>query len=194
MITARPLTTYTPSFQAGPPRPRPGSDGQDSTTTSPDPAGPPHPARTRTDPGTTHAWPVAPHGLAPWGTGGWPPPPPLGLSLARAIPTRKGNSGQLLVVVVLAPALSRCRHDRPVGPIDRWATDRRGAPTSRTPSPSPTLAHDLRPCRPRTSSHQRAIQRHGPTQVGCFSTVLTKPPCCYNVSSDANGVRLTWAT
>ena len=99
-------------------RPRPDSDGPDSTTTTlrsgrapipdPDSVGPPGPTRAR---------PVTPTGLAP-GTQG-PGHSTVGLVPACATPPPKA------IVAVLAPAPSRCRHVRR-GPINRRATDRTG--------------------------------------------------------------------
>ncbi len=76
-------------------------------------------------PGSSRARSGAPHGLAPWGTGG------PDHTITRVIPTRKA------IVEVLCPAPSRCRHVH--GPRV-WR-----APTSRTANPSPSSASPTPP-------------------------------------------------
>jgi hypothetical protein len=105
-------------------------------------------------PGPSRTRPAAPHGLAPWGTGGLDhsaTTPSLGRS-----PTRKA------IVDVLCPAPSRCRHVH--GPR-AWR-----APTSCTATPSPTPPPEERPngfIRTRWANHPAAL-RLG-TQMGSDS-------------------------
>jgi hypothetical protein len=90
------------------------------------------------------------------------------------------------IVDVLAPAPSRCRPDRPVGLIDRWATDLVGdAYFVYGFSPhtdSGTSSTSTRSLGPRAS---RGPPDGESAKVG---RVYPKPPRC-SPSGDANGVR-----
>ena len=81
---------------------------------------------------------------------------------ARANPTRSA------IVDVLAAAPSRCRHVQPVGPINRWATDRTGGErlprVRQAPRRLRHIANSL--AGPQPMNYPRATQRHEPSAGG----------------------------